>query len=66
LVADLAWAARLEPAPAGPRATWVAGWGVRYQALAWGSIELVVRHREDAGLGGTSVAVRLHGSWDLR
>jgi hypothetical protein len=45
---------------------WVAGWGVRYQALRWGSIELAVRHREDEGLGDSTVMIRLNGVFGLR
>jgi hypothetical protein len=65
LMGDLAWTARLEheadPAHQGPQAEWLAGWGVRYQALTWGSIELAVRHREAEGLAGSTVLVRVNG-----
>ena len=37
------------------------GGGVRYQALTWGSIELDVRHRQDEGLGASTVMVRVNG-----
>jgi hypothetical protein len=40
---------------------WVAGWGVRYQAFEWGAIELAVRHRENEGLGDSTVMVRVQG-----
>jgi hypothetical protein len=40
---------------------WVAGWGVRYQAFEWSAIELAVRHREDEGLGDSTVMVRFQG-----
>ncbi|MDX2091109.1 MAG: hypothetical protein SFX73_24830 [Kofleriaceae bacterium] len=40
---------------------WMAGWGVRYQALRWGSIELAVRHREAEGLEDSTVMIRLNG-----
>ncbi len=41
---DFAWAPELtDPAP---RLAWLAGFGVRYQALAWASVELGVRGRE--------------------
>jgi hypothetical protein len=40
---------------------WMAGWGVRYQAFDWGAIELAVRHRENEGLGDSTVMVRLNG-----
>ena len=42
---------------------WMAGWGVRFQALEWGAIELAVRHREGEGLGDSTVMVRLDGVW---
>jgi hypothetical protein len=42
---------------------WLAGWGVRYQAFDWGAIELAVRHRQDEGLGDSTVFVRVHGVW---
>ena len=40
---------------------WVAGWGVRYQAFPWGAIELAVRHRENEGLGDSTVMMRVTG-----
>ena len=43
-----------------PGVEWTIGWGVRYQALSWGSIELAVRHRESEGLGDSTVMVRLN------
>ncbi len=64
LVGDLAWLPRLElprPAP-----EWVIGWGVRYQALTWGSIELDVRHREAEGLAASTVMVRVNGIWERK
>ncbi len=62
LVADLAWLPKDDAsAPA-----WIAGWGVRYQALAWGSIELDVHHREGEGLDQSTVMVRVNGTWDAR
>jgi hypothetical protein len=42
---------------------WIGGWGVRYQALSWGSIELEVRHREGDGLRGSTVLVRVNGAF---
>ncbi|MCE9575751.1 MAG: hypothetical protein K8W52_21555 [Deltaproteobacteria bacterium] len=59
LVGDLSWLPELD----GNRVTlrWIAGWGVRYQALAWGSIELAVRHRGGDDLGGSTVLVRVNG-----
>jgi hypothetical protein len=59
LVGDLAWSP-LFATPA-PRVEWVVGWGVRYQALAWGAIELDVRHREGEGLAASTVMVRVTG-----
>jgi hypothetical protein len=44
---------------------WLMSWGVRYQALSWGSIELDVRHREGGDLGDSEVTIRLNGAWDL-
>ncbi len=64
LLADATW----EPAP-GPAADdaaddealrWIGGWGVRYQAFRWGSIELAVRHRQDEALGDATVLVRFN------
>jgi hypothetical protein len=40
---------------------WLVGWGVRYQALSWGSVELGIRHRQDDGLEGSTVLVRFNG-----
>ncbi len=59
LLGDLAWEPRLDATA--PALEWLAGWGVRYQALRWGSIELDVRHREGEGLGGSTVLVRVNG-----
>jgi hypothetical protein len=59
LLADIAWVPRMEPDDV--KLEWLAGWGVRYQALWWGSIELAVRHREDEGLQQSTVLVRLNG-----
>jgi hypothetical protein len=61
LLGDVAWEPRLEPV--GPHLEWLAGWGVRYAALSWGSIELAVRHREREGLAGSTVLVRVNGVW---
>lgn len=61
IVGDIQWQPELaRPAPA---ARWVLGYGVRYQALAWGSIELAVRVRQDDGIGGSTVLVRVNGVW---
>lgn len=59
LLADIAWVPRMEPDDV--KMEWLAGWGVRYQALWWGSIELAVRHREDEGLSQSTVLIRLNG-----
>lgn len=45
---------------------WVFGWGVRYQAFEWGAIDLAVRHRENEGLGDSTVMVRVNGVLDPR
>lgn len=42
-----------------PRLDWRLGWGARYQVFSWSSIDLVVRNRQDAGLPGSTVMVRL-------
>lgn len=60
LLADVAWVARLDSGA--PRLEWVAGWGVRYQAVRWSAIELAVRHREDEGLGQSTVMIRIHAA----
>jgi hypothetical protein len=64
VLADLGWSA----APDADRAAlrWTGGWGVRYQALAWGSIELAVRHRQGDGLDGSTVMVRVNGARSVR
>jgi hypothetical protein len=59
LLGDIAWVPRFDASA--PVIEWVAGWGVRYQALRWGAIELDVRHREGEGLGGSTVMVRVTG-----
>ncbi len=59
LVGDLSWLPELDGHRVSLR--WIAGWGVRYQALAWGSIELAVRHRGGDDLGGSTVLVRVNG-----
>lgn len=49
LLADIAWAPELRATadgPERPELAWLAGFGVRYQALTWGSVELGVRARE--------------------
>jgi hypothetical protein len=64
LLADWTWLARF--APGEPGLEWTAGWGVRYQAFRWGTIELDVRHREDEGLAASTVLVRVSGILDPR
>ncbi|HEY4182776.1 MAG TPA: hypothetical protein VGM90_38355 [Kofleriaceae bacterium] len=59
LLADVAWAPQFSPTEI--ELEWLAGWGVRYQAFSWGSIELAVRHRQDEGLPQSDVMVRLNG-----
>jgi hypothetical protein len=61
LLADIMWVPRFEIDA--PKLEWVAGFGARYQALAWGSIELAVRARQDDGLGGITALVRVNGVW---
>lgn len=63
LLADIGWAPVFEDGEVELR--WLFGWGVRYQAVSWGSIELDVRHREEGGLDDTEVTVRLNGVLDL-
>ena len=63
LMADVMWVPRMEPMAI--ELERVIGIGVRYQALSWGSIELGVRNREDEGLAGTTVLVRVNGVWGL-
>jgi hypothetical protein len=60
MVVDVTWAPEVKEGP--PRLGWVVGWGVRYQALTWGAIELVVRQREDETLGDSTVMVRVAGA----
>lgn len=63
LMADVMWVPRMEPTRV--ELERVIGIGVRYQALTWGSIDLGVRNRENEGLAGTTVLVRVHGVWGL-
>jgi hypothetical protein len=63
LLLDGTWMPEVDDA--GPRLRWVLGWGVRYQALRWGAIDLVVRQREDQALGDATVLVRLTGALAL-
>jgi hypothetical protein len=63
LMVDLAWLPVVQAERADVE--WLIGWGVRYQALTWGSIELDVRHREGEGLAASTVFVRVNGVWSL-
>lgn len=63
LLLDAAWLPEVKDA--GPRLRWTLGWGVRYQALDWGAIDLIVRQREDQALGDAVVMVRLTGALAL-
>src|SRR5262249_55365160 len=40
---------------------WVAGLGVRYQALTWGSIEIGVRARQTEDISNATIMVRVNG-----
>jgi hypothetical protein len=61
VLGDLSFSPELGDAAA---VRWHAAWGIRYQALAWGSIELAVRHGQDDGLAGSTVMVRVNGMLD--
>jgi hypothetical protein len=63
LMADIAWLPLARAATDDVQLEWLIGWGVRYQALSWGSIELDVRHRENEGLAASTVFVRVNGVW---
>lgn len=63
LLLDVAYLPEVKDA--GPRLRWTIGWGVRYQALRWGAIDLLVRQREDQALGDAAVMVRLTGALAL-
>jgi hypothetical protein len=63
LLGDIAWVTRFEDGK-DPDLEWVAGWGVRYQALRWSSVELLVRHREGEGLGDSTVMIRVNAALD--
>jgi hypothetical protein len=58
LMGDFAYLPLLDASA--PTVEWTAGWGVRYQAFQWSSIELDVRHRESEGLGDSTVMVRVN------
>ena len=57
VLADFMWLTRFDPTT--PALEYAFSWGVRYQALTWGSIELDVRQREHE-LGSPTVMVRLN------
>jgi hypothetical protein len=59
LLGDIAWEPTLD-AERGPQLGWMLGIGVRYQALAWASVELAVRAREGEDLGASTVLVRVN------
>lgn len=60
LMADLAWVPRFD-ADGKPGVERTTGFGVRYQALSWGAIELDVRAREGEDFSAARVMVRLDG-----
>jgi hypothetical protein len=60
VLADLSWLPDFQPGQ--PIIKAAVGWGVRYQALRWGSIELDVRQR-DGEWGSPTVMVRVNGVW---
>ncbi len=64
VIGDVMWMPKLETDKV--ELEWLAGWGVRYQAMRWGSIELAVRHRQDEGLQESTVLVRMNGVWNPR
>jgi len=68
LLVDFSWVPELRSAndEGDVALRWLAGWGIRYQALSWGSIELAVRHRENEGLSDSAVLVRINGTADLK
>jgi hypothetical protein len=55
LLGDLTWVPEVRAS--GITQTWLAGWGVRYQAARSVGVELSVRHRQDEGLADTTVLV---------
>ncbi len=64
VIGDVMWLPKLEADKV--ELEWLAGWGVRYQAVKWGSIELAVRHRQNEGLQESTVLVRVNGVWNPR
>jgi hypothetical protein len=65
LMGDFSYVPELPIADTEEPLRWLAGWGIRYQALSWGSIELAVRHREGESIGGATVFVRVNASVGL-
>jgi hypothetical protein len=59
LLGDIAWEPTLD-VHRGPELAWMVGFGVRYQAFDWASVELAVRAREGEGLGASTVLVRVN------
>jgi len=66
LIADFGWVPEFPVADQDEALRWIAGWGIRYQAFSWGSIELGVRHREGDTLAGSTVMVRVNASGPAR
>jgi len=63
LLAEVSYAPVVESTAIDMR--WLGGWGVRYQALSWGSIELAMRHREGDSLGDSTVLIRVNGAFGI-
>jgi hypothetical protein len=65
ILLDTAWVPRFDDEAATTEL--LAGFGVRYQALSWGAVELAVRGRggdlESQSYGNLRVMVRLDGVW---
>jgi hypothetical protein len=61
MMLDVAWLPEFDAA--GPTPKWLGGFGVRYQALAWASIELAVRTSTLSDLGESAAMVRVNGVW---
>jgi hypothetical protein len=59
LLGDIAWQPELAGARR-PTLGWLLGIGVRYQALAWASVELAVRARQGEELGASTVVFRVN------
>jgi len=61
LIGDVVWQPVLDDPD--PKLAWLLGIGVRYQALAWASVELAVRAREAEALGASTVLLRVNVTW---